>query len=89
MQEKNNKGHLPANMLGGTGQMRWKKHSFHDYQNATLILWVDKSHKTTSKLPYATAQSTFKNQACHTHKKFFLDTHTQKKRNKKPEKVEK
>jgi len=48
--------------------MRWKKHSFHDYQNATLILWVD---KTTSKLPYATAQSTFKNQAYHTHKKFF------------------
>lgn len=52
-----------------------KKHSFHDYQNATLILWVD---KTTSKLPYTTAQSTFKNQACHTHKKFFPEYTTQK-----------
>lgn len=55
-----------------------KKHSFHDYQNATLILWVD---KTTSKLPYTTAQSTFKNQACHTHKKFF-QPHNKKKETK-------
>lgn len=64
-----------------------KKHSFHDYQNATLILWVD---KTTSKLPYTTAQSTFKNQAYHTHKKFFPDTQPKKKKRKqKPKKVEK